>query len=173
MIFATAGFGRIARAVLDRARGFKFKLAAYDPFVPSDTFASAGVISLELDELFKRADILSLHLPLTQETQHFVSEKRLATMKPTAILINTARGPLIDEVALASALQNRTISAAGLDVFVTEPLDQNHALRKSPHSILTPHIAWYSEQSMPTLQRKAAEEIVRALKNEPLLNRVA
>lgn len=172
MTFATAGFGRIARAVLDRARGFKFKLAAYDPFVPAAEFEKAGVLSLSLDELFTKADILSLHSPLTDQTRHMVNASRLKSMKKTAIVVNTARGPLIDTVALASALNEGTIAGAGLDVFEVEPLPEDHPLRKTPNAILTSHTAWYSEASVPELQRKAAEEIVRGLKGEPLKNQI-
>jgi D-3-phosphoglycerate dehydrogenase len=169
MTFATAGYGRIARAVLDRARAFGFKLAAYDPYVapPSDRVAP-----LSLDELFLQADILSLHVPLTPETKHLVNAVRLAQMKPTAILVNTARGGLIDTTALAQALQAGTIAAAGVDVFESEPLEENHPLRKCPNVLLTSHVSWLSEQSVPKLQLLAAQEAVRALKGEPLRNQV-
>jgi D-3-phosphoglycerate dehydrogenase / 2-oxoglutarate reductase len=169
MTFATAGYGRIARAVLDRARIFGFKVAAYDPYVapPSDRVAR-----LSLDELFLQADILSLHVPLSSETEHLVNASRLAQMKPTSIIVNTARGGLIDTVALAQALQAGTIAAAGLDVFESEPLEKDHPLRKCPNALLTSHVSWFSEKSVPKLQRLAAQEAVRALKGEPLRNQV-
>jgi D-3-phosphoglycerate dehydrogenase len=169
MTFATAGYGRIARAVLDRARAFGFKLAAYDPYLtpPSDSVAH-----LSLDELFRQADILSLHAPLSSETKHLVNAARLAQMKPIAIIVNTARGGLIDTAALAQALQDGTIAAAGLDVFESEPLEENHPLRNCPNVLLTSHVAWFSEKSVPKLQKLAAEEAVRALKGEPLRNQV-
>jgi D-3-phosphoglycerate dehydrogenase len=115
---------------------------------------------------------LSLHLPLSTETKHFISATRLASMKRTAILVNTARGPLIDTLALAEALKSGTIGGAGLDVFETEPLAVDHALRKAPNALLTSHVAWYSESSIPRLQRLAAEEVARGLKGEPLKNQV-
>jgi D-3-phosphoglycerate dehydrogenase / 2-oxoglutarate reductase len=169
MTFATAGYGRIARAVLDRARIFGFKVAAYDPYVtpPSDRVAP-----LSLDELFLQADILSLHVPLSSETEHLVNAGRLAQMKPTSIIVNTARGGLIDTAALAQALQAGTIAAAGLDVFESEPLEKDHPLRKCPNALLTSHVSWFSEKSVPKLQRLAAQEAVRALKGEPLRNQV-
>lgn len=102
MTFATAGFGRIARAAHAMMRGFNGNRIAYDPFVPAAAMAAEGVEKVEVDELFSRSDILSLHLPLTPTTQHFVNGARLAQMKPTTIVINTARGPLIDTVALKS-----------------------------------------------------------------------
>ena len=172
MTFATAGFGRIGRSVLERARGFKFKLAAYDPYVDAEKMAESGVRKLSLDELFAEADVLSLHLPLTPETQHLVNATRLQQMKSHAILINTARGGLIDTVALAGALQKGDIGYAGLDVYEEEPLGRDHPLFACENAILTSHVAWFSESSVPLLQRLAAEEIVRGMRNEPLKNQV-
>lgn len=172
MTFATAGFGRIARAVLDRARPFGFRLAAYDPFVADDRFAAAGVDRLSMKELFAQADILSLHLPLTDETRHLVNERRLREMKPTSILVNTARGPLIDTVALADALRSGGIASAGIDVFEPEPLRPDHPLTKCANAILTSHVAWCSDSSLVVLQRMAAEEAVRGLRGEALKSQV-
>jgi D-3-phosphoglycerate dehydrogenase len=153
LAFATAGFGRIARAA--------------HAVAISSTGTKVG-----LEELFTRADLLSLHLPLTAETKHFVNAARLAAMKPTAILVNTARGPLIDTAALAAALQAGTVAGAGLDVYETEPLPADHPLRAAPRTLLTSHVAWYSESSIPRLQQLAAEEVVRGLRGEALKNRV-
>ena len=114
--FATAGYGRIARAVLERAKVFGFKLAAYDPFVDAAAFEKNGVRPLSREELFREADILSLHLPLTAETKHLVGKTQLAELGQEGILINTARGGLIDTVALAAALADGTIFGAGIDV---------------------------------------------------------
>jgi D-3-phosphoglycerate dehydrogenase len=172
MSFATAGFGRIARAVLDRARPFGFRLATYDPYVPDAVLEDAGVRRLSLDALFAEADVLSLHLPLTAQTRHFVGAGELARMRPHAVLVNTSRGPLVDTVALAAALEARAIAYAGLDVFEAEPLPEDHPLRASPYALLTSHVAWYSEASLPKLQRLAAEEVARALRGEPLKNPV-
>lgn len=172
LIFATAGFGRIARSAHAMMAGFGCTRIACDPFVGADAMQAAGVEKVDADGLFARADILSLHLPLTSETRHFVSAARLATMKRTAILVNTARGPLIDTIALAQALHDGAIAGAGLDVFETEPLPSDHPLRSAPTALLTSHVAWYSESSIPRLQRLAAEEVVRGLRGEPLKNRV-
>lgn len=171
-VFATAGFGRIARHAHAVMRGFGGRRIAYDPFVPAEAMAAAGVEKVELDALFAQADLLSLHLPLTAETKHFISAARLATMKRTAIIVNTARGPLIDTAALAAALQAGTVAGAGLDVFEQEPLPADHPLRAAPNALLTSHVAWYSESSIPRLQRLAAEEAARALRGEPLKNQV-
>ncbi len=170
--FATAGFGRIARTAHAMMRGFGGKRIAYDPFVPADVMAMEGVEKVELADLFTRADILSLHLPLTAETKHFVNAGRMAEMKKTAIIVNTARGPLIDTVALAEALQNGVIAGAGIDVYEQEPLPATHPLRTAPGALLTSHVAWYSESSIPRLQRLAAEEAARGLRGEPLKNHV-
>ncbi|HEY3333009.1 MAG TPA: C-terminal binding protein [Capsulimonadaceae bacterium] len=172
MTFATLGFGRIARAVLDRARPFGFRLAACDPLVPDAAFEAAGVDRVTIDELFAQADILSLHAPLTDETHHLVNASRLRTMKPTSLIVNTARGPLIDTHALADALQSGGIAGAGIDVFDPEPLETDHPLLKCENAILTSHVAWCSATSIHVLQRKAGEEVVRGLHGEALANQV-
>jgi D-3-phosphoglycerate dehydrogenase len=170
LTFATAGFGRIARAVLTRAKGFGFKLAAYDPFVDDTTFAAAGVRKLTAAELLGEAGILSLHLPLTDETKHFLNRTSLATMRRDAVVVNTARGALIDTQALAAALAAGTIGGAGLDVYETEPLPSDHPLRLAPNTLLTSHTAWYSAGSVPELQRKSAEAVLAGLRGGPLAN---
>lgn len=170
--FATAGFGRIARAAHEMMRGFGGRRIAYDPYVPAAAMAAAGVEAADLGQLFAQADLLSLHLPLTPETRHFVNAARLAQMKRQAIVVNTARGPLVDTVALAAALQAGTIAGAGLDVFEKEPLEKDHPLFACPNALLTSHVAWYSEGSVPRLKTMAAEEIVRGLRGEPLKGQV-
>lgn len=168
LTFATLGFGRIARAVLERARPSKFQLAAYDPYQPDSVFTEAGVRRLTLDELFTEADLISLHSPLTPETHHIVNAARLAQMKPTAYLVNTSRGGLIDTPALAAALDARTIVAAALDVFEKEPLEADNPIRDCTNTVLAPHMAWYSEEAMVTLHIMAAEEAIRAARGETL-----
>lgn len=167
-MFATAGFGRIARAVLARAQVFGFQLAAYDPYVDAAQFAAAGVRKLEPADLLRQAGILSLHLPLTDQTRHFLNATTLATLRSDAIVVNTARGGLIDTVALASALHARKIGGAGLDVFESEPLPPDHPLRQAPNTLLTSHTAWYSGGSVPVLQRKAAEAVLSGLQGRPV-----
>lgn len=172
MTFATAGFGRIARAAHTMMSGFGGKRIAYDPFVSAEAMEKEGVKKVEINELFTQADIVSLHLPLNAETKHMVNADRLSTMKKTAIIVNTARGPLIDTVALASALEDDVIAGAGIDVFEEEPLPEGHPLRTAKHALLTSHVAWYSEGSIPRLQRLTAEEAVRGVKGEPLKSQV-
>jgi len=172
MTFATIGFGRIARAVHKRARHFSFKLAAYDKFVSGETMLEHGVSPINLDDLFEQGDIISLHCQLTSETKHLVNADRLKQMKPSSVLINTARGSLVDTAALAESLKSGEIAAAGLDVFEAEPLPKNQPIGSCENVLLTSHTAWYSESSVPELQKKAAEELVRGLQGKPLLNRV-
>jgi len=172
LTFATAGFGRIARALHEKIRGLGCRRIACDPFVDDAVFEQAGVRRVQGDALFAQADILSLHLALTDSTRHFVNETRLRQMKPRAILINTARGGLVDTVALARALQAGALAAAGLDVFEEEPPPADHPIFQAPNTILTSHNAYYSDASIARLQRWAAEEAVRAVQGAPLRCRV-
>ncbi|NND70066.1 MAG: C-terminal binding protein [Rhodothermales bacterium] len=170
MTFGLAGFGRIARGVARRARAFGFRVSGYDPFANEVDFKNRGVERVSLEDLLIGSDILSLHCPLTDETRHMIDESVLFKMKSNAIVINTARGGLIDLKALAAALKTGQISSAGLDVFETEPLGADHPICKCDSAILTSHISWFSNSSIPELQRKAAEEIVRGLLGDPLVS---
>ena len=170
--FCLAGFGRIAREVARRANALGFKVKAYDPYVNGDDMRAEDVEPLSLEELFSEADILSLHLPLNKETAHFINKETIGKMKGSSIIVNTSRGGLIQSIALAEAVKNKEVWGAGLDVFEEEPLPANHPLCAVPGIILSSHVAWYSVQSIPVLQRKAAEEIVRGLNGEALRNRV-
>jgi len=172
MTFVTLGFGRIGRAVLARAQAFGFKLAAYDPNLPEEVFREASVQRLTREEAFATADVLSLHMPLIPATRHLVAADQLATMRRTAVIVNTSRGGLIDTRALAAALAEGRIAGAGLDVFEEEPLPASHPLLQCPNAVLTSHTAWFSEASVQRLQRLAAEEVVRGLRGEPLKNQV-
>jgi len=172
MHFVTLGFGRIGRAVLERARAFGFHLAAYDPLLPDEVFHHAGVQRVTLDDAFACADVLSVHLPLMAATRHLVSAPRLATMRPSALLVNTSRGGLVDTRALAAALTAGRLAGAGIDVFEEEPLPRDHPLLQCASALLTSHTAWYSEASVQSLQRLAAMEAVRGLRGEALKNQV-
>ena len=170
--FATAGFGRIARTAHEMMAGFGCKRIAYDPYVTAEVMKAAGVEKVEMDALFARADVLSLHLPATAETKHIVRAARLTQKKKTAIVVNTARGPLVDTVAAAAALKAGTIAGLGVDVYEKEPVEKDHPLFAAPNALLTSHVAWYSESSIPRLQQLAGEEVVRGLRGEPLKNQV-
>ncbi len=160
------GFGRIARMTLDKLRGFGFsRVMVYDPMaeLPED------VERADMDTLCTQADVISLHAPLNEQTRHLINERRLALMKRTAIVVNTARGGLVDTDALYEALKARRILGAGLDVFEQEPPGA-HPLLQLDNVIVTNHMGWYSEESMRELQRKTAEEAVRVLRGEPPLH---
>lgn len=172
MKFATVGFGRIAREVQKRVGAFGFRKLAYDPYIPGEDMAAQGVSYAGFDEIVETADIISLHLPLTPPTRHLVNRDVLKRMKKGAIMVNTSRGGLIDTEALAHALAEGRLSA-GLDVFEEEPLPVTHPLMTCGNVILTSHTAWYSERSVPTLQRMAAEELVRGLTTGAVHNRIA
>jgi D-3-phosphoglycerate dehydrogenase len=173
MTFVTIGYGRIARAVLERARACKFDLAMCDPYLPAHAELPRGIRTLDMEKALRTADILSLHLPLTENTRHLMNAEAFSKMKPTSLLLNTARGGLVDTVALADALDHAQIAGAGIDVFEQEPLADDHSLRRCPNALLTSHVAWYSQLSAPELQQLAAEEAVRALSGKALHNRLA
>lgn len=173
MVFATIGYGRIAREVLKRAAALGFSTAAFDLFVNEEEMRKNQVTPLTLAQLLTQADIISLHLPLNSETRHLINEDTIGQMKPASVIINTARGGLIDTVALAKALQTGRIGAAGLDVFEEEPLPVDHPLMSCDNTILTSHTAWYSASSIPVLQKMAMDELVRGLTGQPLRNRIA
>jgi phosphoglycerate dehydrogenase-like enzyme len=139
------GFGRIARAVARRASGFDLRVVAHDPFVPGEAMRAAGVEAVAFDELLTTSDFVSLHAPLTGATEHLLGNREFALMKPRAILINTARGKLIDESALARALVAGGLGGAGLDVLETQPPAPDHPLLQLPNVVITPRIAGYSD----------------------------
>lgn len=164
---AFIGFGRIGREVHARLKPFGFNFMVSDPLANAAELNEIGAKAVDLDTLFRTADVITLHAPLNDETRHVVNAKRLASMKSTAIVVNTARGGLIDSVALEEALASGTIGGAALDVFDEEPLPMTSRLRNFPNVILTPHAAWYSAQSTERVQSLAADEMDRALSGRP------
>lgn len=154
------GYGRIARAVATRLRGFGIsRFLAYDPFVPPEAM-DAGVELVDLDTLAARSQIISLHAPATAANHHIVDARFLSLMRRDAILINTARGPLVDETALAHALSIGAIFGAGIDVFEIEP-PVSSPLFGLANAVLSDHTGWYSEETVANLQRGAAEQAVQ------------
>jgi D-3-phosphoglycerate dehydrogenase len=140
------------------------KVSAYDPYVEDDIFALLGVErKYDLEDLLKEADYISIHAPLTAETHHLIDAKALATMKKTAVLVNTARGPIIDEHALSEALDAGTIAAAGIDVLGKEPPAADFPLLAKQNAIVTPHVAWYSEESFEADMVDGMDELERVL----------
>lgn len=155
------GFGNIGRALARKMRGWDLKIVATDPFVEPERAAALNVELLPLDELLKVSDLVSLNCPLLPETRHLIDAGTLAKMKKGAILVNTARGGVVDTKALLAVLDRGHLECAGLDVFEEEPLPAASPLRKHPRVVLTDHMAWYSEQSQVELQTTVAQEIVR------------
>jgi D-3-phosphoglycerate dehydrogenase len=165
--FGFFGLGQIGRAVLSRLAGFDFRLIAHDPGLNAEDAAALSVEAVDADTLFATADIVTLHAPALPGTIGFVDAARLATMRPHAAIVNSARGQLIVEGDLATALRDGTIGAAALDVFAQEPLPEASPLRDVPNLLLTPHAAWYSEAAIGRLQSLVAEDVTRALRGEP------
>jgi D-3-phosphoglycerate dehydrogenase len=128
--------------------------------------AAVGVQKMDLDEIIGEADYLSIHVPLIDDTYHLINEERLKLMKSNAVIINTARGPIIDEKALSNALEKGIIAGAALDVTENEPVSIDSPLLTMDNVIITPHSAWYSEEAMVELRQKAARNIVQVLKGE-------
>lgn len=160
------GLGRMGQAVAARAKGFGVRLVAFDPYIPGQVFTSLGVERMGLEDLCRVADILTIHSPLTRETHHLVCERVLCLMKPTAVIVNTARGGLVNTDDLVEAVLQGRIAGAALDVIEEEPLPMDHPIRSTPRIVLTPHAAWYSEEAEPELRRRAARIVVQGLKGE-------
>jgi D-3-phosphoglycerate dehydrogenase len=161
------GFGKIAKALASKVQPLGMKALVYDPYLEAALIAQHGAEAANLDRLLAEADAISIHVPLSPETRNLIGPGELARMKSTAFLINTSRGGIVDEQALAEALKAGRIGGAALDVLFVEPPPLDHPLRKLPNIILTPHLAFYSRESVIELQTKAAEEVARALKGEP------
>lgn len=162
------GFGRIPQLVARKMASFGVNIIAYDPMINEAAARELNVTSVSLEELLECSDYISVHCPLMASTHHMFNKETFQKMKPTAIFINTARGGVVKEEDLVWALENGVISMAGLDVTEVEPVAVDNPLLKLPNAIVTPHAAWYSVEAVETLQRMAAEEVVRALKGEPL-----
>ena len=158
------GFGRIGRAVAERARPFGLTLLVADPYVDPATITAAGAEPVTLDDLLARADIVTLHCPLTPETRGLVGADQLRRMKPTAFLVNTARGPIVDLDALVPVLQDGRLAGAALDVVYPEPLPADSPLYALPNVILSPHAAYYSERSVEVVRRETLNEALAVLR---------
>lgn len=160
------GFGHVAREVAARARAFGMQVIATAPHTGAETMALHGVTKVSLDDLLAESDFVSLHLPVTAETRHLIDARRLGQMKPSAFLLNTSRGALVDEKALIEALQTGGIAGAGLDVLEKEPPLPDNPLLAMDNVIITPHSSFYSDDSLAFLQAAVAEEAVRVIRGE-------
>ncbi|OLC48212.1 MAG: hypothetical protein AUH43_10060 [Acidobacteria bacterium 13_1_40CM_65_14] len=161
-VLGLVGFGRIPQLAAPKAASFGFKVVAYDPYVASEIFTRAGVESVDFAQLLSVSDFISIHSPLLAETRNLFNADAFRRMKPTAYLVNTARGPIVDEAALAEALDAGQLAGAALDVMPQEPPSGSPLLGRA-NVILTPHISFYSEESLVELQTKAAEEVLAVL----------
>jgi len=160
------GFGRIGSIVTNIAQGFGMTVIAHDPFISASHAASASVELLSIEQLLARADVITLHLALTKDTRHLINAERLAQMKKGAMLVNAARGALIDDAALVAALESGHLAGAALDVFEPEPLPADSILRKAPNIILTPHLGASTKEA----QTRVATEIAGAVRDALLKN---
>jgi D-3-phosphoglycerate dehydrogenase / 2-oxoglutarate reductase len=161
------GFGRIGRRVARAAQGLGMHVVCFDPLVSAEAAADCGVSRLgSVDEVLATSDVVSLHLPLTAETRHFMNDARLAQMKPGAILINTARGGVIDEAALLRAVDRGHLAGVGLDVFENEPPPGDHPLLYRDNVIATPHIAAATAASKERVWTMAVDQVLMALRGE-------
>jgi D-3-phosphoglycerate dehydrogenase / 2-oxoglutarate reductase len=163
------GFGNIARQVAVRAAAFGMNVVFADPFINQGQFKEPGT-KVELDDLLKQSDYISLHPPLTPNTRQMINDDAFAKMKPTAVLVNCARGPIIDTNALVRALDAKKIMGCALDTTDPEPLPNPHPLRDRENVIINPHAAWYSEQAMVGLQAGAPNEVKRVLSGQWPIN---
>jgi D-3-phosphoglycerate dehydrogenase / 2-oxoglutarate reductase len=164
------GTGLIGREVVKRLWGFSPTLLAHDVVQNQEVVDRYGVSYVPLDELLERSDFVTLHAPLLPETRGLIGREALRRMKPTAYLVNTARGPLVDEAALVEALREGRLAGAALDVFATEPLAADSPLRQLDNVILTPHIAGVTEESVEAMARMAVENAARVLRGEEPLS---
>ncbi|MDR3333227.1 MAG: C-terminal binding protein [Synergistaceae bacterium] len=173
LTFALAGFGRMAQIVAAKARPFFKEVAAYDPYMKRDVAEKLGVQVIDkLEDLLGAADVLSIHIPLTDETHHMFNEKTLRSMKPTSYLVNTARGGLVDGAALYKALSEKWIKGAAIDVLEVEPPSFDDPLFSLKNLIVTPHAAWRSDAAGRDIRVFAARTMRQALLEGEAPNRV-
>jgi D-3-phosphoglycerate dehydrogenase / 2-oxoglutarate reductase len=170
-------FGAIARAIAPRAHAFGMHVVAHDPYLTAEDVAAHGATAVSFDELVEHADYLMIQAPLTKETHHLIGEPELRRMKPTSILINTARGPIVHDEALYRALSEGWIAGAGLDDLEEEPAKVRDWTPRNPlfgldNVVITPHAAYYSEEAIRTVRDFAAHEVTRVLTGHPPLSPV-
>ena len=164
-------FGKIARRLAMKLRGFDVDVVAADPYVSIHRMEELGVERVSFDELLDRARYVSVHAPLTDETRGLFDAEAFGAMRDGAILVNTARGPIVEEAALVDALEDGSLAAAGLDVRETEPPGAS-PLHERDDVLLTPHTAWYSEESRAELSHTVSEDVARVLRGDPPMNPV-
>jgi len=167
------GIGRIGSRFATKAAPLFRETLAFDPYKDSEYMKEAGAVRSGLDELLNRSHVISVHCSLTEETLHLLNRRTIGMMKKRPVVLNTARGPVIEETALLEALENGHVHSAGLDVFELEPpLLAEHRLLDHPHVIATPHVAWYSQSALRELQRRAAENMVALLQGRRIRDEI-
>ncbi len=165
-VLGLVGFGNIPRMLAPKATALGLTVVAYDPFAKAELFKQAGVESVSFDQLLAMSDFVSVHAPLMPETRGLINATAFGKMKKGAMIISTARGPLIDEAALLAALDSGQLGAAALDVITTEPMPKDSPLIGRDNLILTPHTAFYSVEALNELQTKCASDVARVLSGE-------
>jgi D-3-phosphoglycerate dehydrogenase len=165
-VLGLVGFGNIPRALAPKARAFGLRVVTHDPYVSPDVLSAAGVDGVSFDRLLEMSDFVSIHAPLMPATRGLFNADVFHKMKKGAVLINTARGPLVDEAALIAALDTGQLGGAALDVVTTEPLTKDSKLLGRDNVILTPHTAFYSVEALEELQTKCAADVARVLSGE-------
>ncbi len=171
-VVGVVGFGRIGRRLAEKAGALGLSVLAHDPYVDGEAVRAAGVEPVALGELLERSDWISLHVPLTAETRHLIDAAALARVKPTAVLLNTARGALVDEDALVDALRERRLGGAGLDVLEREPPAADEPLLGLDNVVVTSHAAFYSVEALAEMRLTAVENVARVLTGRPPLHAV-
>jgi D-3-phosphoglycerate dehydrogenase len=161
------GCGRIGSLVYQKLKSFGFRFLICDPYLTKERKQELGIEVVDQETVFRNADFITIHTPLTAETRHLVNARTLAMMKPTAYLVNTARGPMVDEPALGEALRNDVIAGAAIDVFSVEPPRPDYPLFGLANAILTPHLSWYSENASRRIRELILLEINRFLAGQP------
>nr|WP_267135198.1 phosphoglycerate dehydrogenase [Halomonas dongshanensis] len=165
MTLGIVGIGSIGQAVAKRASGFEMRVMAYDPFAKPEAVAALGVELVDLDTLCREADFVTLHVGLSEQTHHLINAERLAMMKPTAMLINAARGGIVDESALFDALNAKRLAGAAIDAFEQEPLTES-PLYALDNVIVSAHIAGYTENALTTLSTTCVEDVLAVLRGD-------
>jgi phosphoglycerate dehydrogenase-like enzyme len=162
------GLGRLGTRVARIGQAFGMDVVARSQHLTDERAAEAGVRRVERDELFGTADVVTVHLVLSDRTRGLVGRDELAAMKPGAILVNTSRGPIVDDAALLAALHEGRIGGAGLDVYDREPLPADAALRSAPRTVLTPHLGYVTRDTYTVFYRDAVEDVAAFLRGEPV-----
>ena len=162
------GLGRLGTRVAEIGLAFGMDVIAWSQNLQSATAEARGVKAVSKDELFRTADVVTIHLQLSDRTRGLITKSDLALLKPTAFIVNTSRGPIIDETALLEALASRQLAGAGLDVFDVEPLPRDHPLRSAPRTLLTPHIGYVTDGTYRIFYREAVEDIAAFLARAPV-----